>query len=151
MSAYRAGTRALSLTTIETPFFGLGYPRYTGPQVAYWHLTMHMHVDITRMLVEGREEQYLRHFFRDFAYHPAAMPESEVQQYITQMRSPGTLRGGLQPYGYIPQMAAQTAELTKDIFAAATEKGVADLINTSSVGAQNIFSHLPIRPVARPG
>jgi hypothetical protein len=32
-----------------------------------------------RLLVEGREEQYLGHFFRDFAYNPTAMPESEVQ------------------------------------------------------------------------
>ena len=36
---------------------------------------MHMNMDITRFLVEGREEQYLRHFFRDFAYNPAAIPE----------------------------------------------------------------------------
>ena len=112
--AYRAQDRALSLATIETPFFGLDYPGYTDPQVAYWHLTMHMHTDITQLLIEGHEEPYLRHFFRDFAYNPAAMPEPEVQQYITQMRQPGNLRGGLQHYGYIPKMAAQTAELTKN-------------------------------------
>ena len=112
--AYRAQNRALSLATIETPFFGLDYPGYTDPQVAYWHLTMHMHVDITQLLIEGHEEPYLRHFFRDFAYNPSAMPEAEVQQYITQMRQPGNLRGGLQHYGYIPKMAAQTAELTKN-------------------------------------
>lgn len=111
--AYKAVDRALSLATIETPFFGLDYPGYTDPQVAYWHLAMHMHVDITQLLVEGREDQYLRHFFRDFAYNPAAMPESEVQQYITTMRQPGNLRGGLNHYGYIPEMAAQTAELTR--------------------------------------
>jgi pimeloyl-ACP methyl ester carboxylesterase len=111
--AYTASNRALSLATIETPFFGLDYPGYTDPQVAYWHLGMHMNVDITQFLVEGREEPYLRHFFRDFAYNPSAMPESEVQQYITQMRQPGNLRGGLRHYGVIPQMAAQAAELTK--------------------------------------
>jgi pimeloyl-ACP methyl ester carboxylesterase len=75
---------------------------------------MHMNMDITRFLVEGREEQYLRHFFRDFAYNPTAVPESEVQQYIMQMRQPGSLRASLNHYGYIPQMAAQTAELTKE-------------------------------------
>jgi hypothetical protein len=65
-----ASDRALSIATIETPFFGLDYPGYVDPQVAYWHLGMHMHVDITQFLVEGREEHYLRHFFRDFAYNP---------------------------------------------------------------------------------
>ena len=110
---YRAPTRALSLATIETPCFGLEFPGYTDPRTTYWHLGMHMNMDVTLFLVEGREEQYLRHFFRDFAYNPAAVPESEVQQYVMQMRQPGNLRASLYHYGYIPQMALQTAELTK--------------------------------------
>jgi pimeloyl-ACP methyl ester carboxylesterase len=111
--AYLASGHALSLATIETPFFGLSFPGYVDPRVPYWHLGMHMNMDITRFLIEGREEQYLRHFFRDFAYNPAAFPESEVQQYVMQMQQPGNLRASLNHYGYIPQMAAQTAELAK--------------------------------------
>ncbi|WP_166365662.1 alpha/beta fold hydrolase [Pseudomonas akapageensis] len=111
--AYMASNRALSLSTIETPFFGLDFPGYVDPRVAYWHLSMHMNMDITRMLIEGREEQYLRHFFRDFAYNPSAFSEEEVQQYVMQMRQPGNLRASLNHYGYIPQMAEQTAELAK--------------------------------------
>jgi pimeloyl-ACP methyl ester carboxylesterase len=109
--AYMATGRALSLSTIETPFFGLDYPGYVDPRVAYWHLGMHMNMDITRFLVEGREEQYLRHFFRDFAYNPTAVSESEIQAYAMQMRQPGNLRASLNLYGYIPQMAEQTSEL----------------------------------------
>src|SRR6476659_999047 len=67
----------LSLATIETPFFGLDYPGYNDPRVAYWHLGMHANMDIARFLIEGREEQYLRHFFRDFAYNPSAIPEED--------------------------------------------------------------------------
>jgi len=111
--AYLASDRALSLATIETPFFGLSFPGYVDPRVAYWHLGMHMNMDITRFLVEGREEEYLRHFFRDFAYDPTAIPEEEIQRYAMQMRQPGNLRASLNHYGYIPQMAEQTAELTK--------------------------------------
>ena len=112
--AYMASDRALSLATVETPFFGLNYPGYVDPRVPYWHLSMHMNMDITRFLVEGREEQYLRHFFRDFAYNPAAVPEEEVIRYATQMRQPGNLRASLNHYGYIPQMAEQTSELAKN-------------------------------------
>lgn len=112
--AYLAAGRALSLATIETPFFGLDYPGYVDPRVAYWHLGMHMNMDITHFLVAGREEQYLRHFFRDFAYNPAAVPEAEVQAYARQMRQPGNLRAGLNLYGYIPQIAEQTRQLTAD-------------------------------------
>jgi pimeloyl-ACP methyl ester carboxylesterase len=108
--AYLATARALSLSTIETPFFGLDYPGYVDPLVAYWHLGMHMNMDMTRFLVEGREEQYLRHFFRDFAYNPTAVPESEIQAYAIQLRQPGNLRSSLNLYGCIPQMAEQTRE-----------------------------------------
>jgi pimeloyl-ACP methyl ester carboxylesterase len=90
--AYMSGERALSLATIETPFFGLDYPDYVDPRVAYWHLNMHANMDITRFLIEGREEQYLRHFFRDFAYNPDAIPEEEVRLYVMQMKQPGNLR-----------------------------------------------------------
>jgi pimeloyl-ACP methyl ester carboxylesterase len=111
--AYLASDGAMSLATIETPFFGLSYPGYVDPRVPYWHLGMHMNMDVTRALVEGREEQYLRHFFRDFAYNPDTMSEEEVQFYIMQMRQPGNLRASLNHYGYIPQMAEQTKELTR--------------------------------------
>lgn len=111
--AYLSKGRARSLATIETPFFGLDFPGYVDPRVPYWHLGMHMNMDVTRFLVEGREEQYLRHFFRDFAYNPSAIPEEEVQQYVMQMCQPGNLRASLNHYGYIPQMAAQTGELAK--------------------------------------
>jgi pimeloyl-ACP methyl ester carboxylesterase len=111
--AYLAQSRAISLATIETPFFGLDFPGYVDPRVSYWHLGMHMNMDVTRFLIEGREEQYLRHFFRDFAYNPTAMLEEEVQQYVMQMRQPGNLRASLNHYGYIPQMAKQTGELAR--------------------------------------
>ncbi|MGH8559975.1 MAG: hypothetical protein ACRESZ_21480 [Methylococcales bacterium] len=112
--AYMAPGRALSLATIETPFFGLNFPGHVDPRITYWHLNMHMNMDITRFLIEGREELYLRHFFRDFAHNPVAIPEEEVRGYAMQMRQPGNLRASLNHYGYIPQMAEQTAELARN-------------------------------------
>jgi pimeloyl-ACP methyl ester carboxylesterase len=111
--AYLASNRALSLATIETPFFGLSFPGYVDPRVPYWHFGMHLHMDMTRSLVEGREDQYLRHFFRDFAYNPEAISDEELQFYVMQMRQPGNLRASLNYYGYVPQMAEQTKELTR--------------------------------------
>jgi pimeloyl-ACP methyl ester carboxylesterase len=111
--AYMAAGRARSLSTIETPFFGLNFPGYVDPRVTYWHLAMHENMDVTTFLVQGREDVYLRHFFRDFAYNPDAMPEEDVEFYVMQMRQPGNLRASLNLYGYIPQMAEQTKELTR--------------------------------------
>jgi hypothetical protein len=73
-----------------------------------------MNMDITAFLIDGCEDRYLRHFFRDFAYNPDAIPEEEVERYVMQMRQPGNLRASLNHYGYIPQMAEQTAELTRE-------------------------------------
>ena len=111
--AYMAGKRALSLATIETPFFGLDYPNYVDPRVPYWHLSMHSNMDIARFLIEGREEQYLRHFFRDFAYNPNAISEDELQRYVMQMKQPGNLRASLNHYAFIDEKAAQLAEFAK--------------------------------------
>src|SRR3954452_4192242 len=111
--AYMAGKRALSLATIQTPFFGLDYENYVDPRVPYWHLSMHANMDIARFLIEGREEQYLRHFFRDFAYNPNVIREEELQRYVMQMKQPGNLRASLNHYAFIDEKAAQLAEFAK--------------------------------------
>ncbi len=38
----------------------------------------------------------------------------KIERYVAQMRQPGTLRASLNHYGYIPQMAEQTAELARE-------------------------------------
>jgi pimeloyl-ACP methyl ester carboxylesterase len=112
--AYLAKGRALSLATIETPFFGLSYDGYVDPRIPYWHLGMHASMDIARFLIEGREEAYLRHFFRDFAYNPDAISDEEVQAYAIQMKQPGNLRASLNHYGFIPEKSEQLAGLAKE-------------------------------------
>ncbi len=74
---------------------------------------MHANMDIARFLIEGREEQYLRHFFRDFAYKPNAISEEEIAYYVMQMRQPGNLRASLNHYAFIPEKAAQLAAFAK--------------------------------------
>lgn len=110
--AYMVEQRALSLATIETPFFGLDFPGYVDPRITYRHLGMHLNMDISRFLIGGREDGYLRHFFRDFAYDPEAISEDDVQHYVMQMRQPGNLRASLNLYGVIPEAATQTAQMT---------------------------------------
>ncbi len=112
--AYMAKSRALSLATIETPFFGLSYDGYVDPRIPYWHLGMHASMDVARFLIEGREEQYLRHFFRDFAYDPEAISEEDLQGYVMQMKQPGNLRASLNHYAWLSEKAAQLAEFAKE-------------------------------------
>src|SRR6478609_10695016 len=109
----RIGPRRITCQVRDT-FLRIELPRIrrsASPLLASGDAHEHGHHPIA---CRGREEQYLRHFFRDFAYNPTAVPESEVQQYVMHMRQPGSLRASLNHCGYIPQMAAQTAELTID-------------------------------------
>jgi hypothetical protein len=81
------GTKALESSSIPSigpsfvaghnrnSIFGLSFSGYVDTRVPYWHLGMHMNMDVTRFLIEGREEQYLRHLFRNFAFNPAALSE----------------------------------------------------------------------------
>src|SRR4029079_15319665 len=48
--AYLAPGRAVSLAAFETPSFGLNYPGCVDPRVPYWHLGMHINMDISRLL-----------------------------------------------------------------------------------------------------
>jgi pimeloyl-ACP methyl ester carboxylesterase len=112
--AYMAGKRALSLSVIEAPYFGIDYPGRIDPNSAYWHLEMHASMDIAHFLIQGREDVYLRHFFRDFAYNPEAISEEDIQYYVMQMRQPGNLRASLNHYANTDEKSAQLAEFAKE-------------------------------------
>ena len=130
-----ASERALSLATIETPFFGLKFPGYIDPRVAYWHLGMHMNMDITRFLVEGREEQYLRHFhfygkvplalvegrertyfehfWNDFASDPKhSVPEADRIIYAKAYAQTGGMRAGFEYFRNFERDAEDFAQLS---------------------------------------
>lgn len=145
--AYMAKGAALSLATIETPFFGLAYDGYVDPRVPYWHLGMHASMDVARFLIEGREEQYLRHFFRDFAYNPDAIPEDDVQQYVMQMRQPGNLRASLNHYAWVPEKSSQLAQFAKTPLAIPVMAWAGD----RSFGAHCIDSARALTPNAEGG
>jgi len=108
---------------------------------------MHASMDVARFLIEGREEQYLRHFFRDFAHNPEAIPEEEVQRYVMQMRQPGNLRASLNHYGFIPEKSAQLADFAK------RQLGIPMLAwaGRRSFGEHCIQSARALSPLARGG
>ncbi len=112
--AYMAGKRALSLSVVDAPYFGIDYPGRIDPHSAYWHLKMHANMDIAFSLIQGREDIYLRHFFRDFAYNPGAISEEDTQYYVMQMRQPGNLRASLNHYANTEQKSVQLAEFAKN-------------------------------------
>jgi len=74
-----------------------------GPQVPQvirerWHSYFHQQFDLPEKLIEGREEIYLRHIFRDWSINKYILTDHEVAQYVKAYSQPGALRGGFSYY-----------------------------------------------------
>ena len=63
-----------------------------------WHSYFHQQFDLPEKLIEGREEIYLRHIFRDWCLNKCPISDEEVAHYVTAYRQPGALRGGFNYY-----------------------------------------------------
>jgi pimeloyl-ACP methyl ester carboxylesterase len=63
-----------------------------------WHSYFHQQFDLPEKLIEGREEIYLRHIFRDWTINKYPPSPEEVQQYVRAYSQPGALRGGFSYY-----------------------------------------------------
>jgi haloacetate dehalogenase len=76
---------------------------------ARWHWFFHQVPDLPEALTAGREEIYLRHMYKAWAYNPAAIEEEAVQEYLRCFRQPGAMRAGFEDY-----RAAATLDLEHD-------------------------------------
>ncbi len=63
-----------------------------------WHSYFHQQFDLPEKLIEGREEVYLRHIFRDWTINKYPPSPEEVEQYVRAYSQPGALRGGFSYY-----------------------------------------------------
>ncbi|MFQ6026315.1 MAG: alpha/beta fold hydrolase [Dehalococcoidia bacterium] len=63
-----------------------------------WHSYFHQQFDLPEKLIEGREEIYLRHIFRDWCINKYILTNEEVAQYVKAYSQPGALRGGFNYY-----------------------------------------------------
>ncbi|MBI1848345.1 MAG: alpha/beta hydrolase [Candidatus Rokubacteria bacterium] len=74
-----------------------------------WHWFFHQVPDLPEALTEGREEIYLRHFYRSGTWNPAAIEEEAIQEYVRCFRQPGAMRAGFEDY-----RAGATVDLEHD-------------------------------------
>lgn len=111
--AYLIADRVLSLVMIEAPFWGIESENVPDLSKLFWHIQMHQDVDLATSLIQGKEDIYLDHFFRDYAFNTDAITPHERDQYINAIKRAGTLRGSLMHYNAIPQSAKQLSELSK--------------------------------------
>ena len=63
-----------------------------------WHSYFHQQFDLPEKLIEGREEVYLRHIFKDWTINKYPPSATEVAEYVRAYSQPGALRGGFSYY-----------------------------------------------------
>ena len=70
------------------------------PQVVRerWHSYFHQQFDLPERLIQGNEEVYLRHIFRDWSINKYLFTDEEVAEYVRAYSQPGALRGGFNYY-----------------------------------------------------
>jgi haloacetate dehalogenase len=72
-----------------------------------WFFLFNQIQDLPEALISGREEIWLRHFFRTWSYNPEMMSDEEVAVYVTNYSQPGALRGAFDDYRAGPEDVAQ--------------------------------------------
>lgn len=60
-----------------------------------WHFAFHGARDVAELLVTGREQPYLQHFFAVRSFNPSAI---ELDRYVEAYSAPGAMRAGFELY-----------------------------------------------------
>lgn len=75
-----------------------------------WHFTFHEAHDVPELLVEGREETYLRWFYETFSFSPDAIGDDEVAEYLRYYSGRDSLTAGFEYYRALEQDVAANAD-----------------------------------------
>ena len=78
-----------------------------------WWATFHQTPDVPEALVQGKEMMYLSWFFHNLAYNPAAITQTDINEYVTHYSAPGGMRAGFEYYRAFPQDAIQNMNYSK--------------------------------------
>src|SRR6476646_1786197 len=72
-----------------------------------WWATFHQTPDVPEALVQGKEMMYLSWFFHNLPFNPAAITQTDINEYVTHYSAPGGMRAGFEYYRAFPQDAIQ--------------------------------------------
>ena len=76
-----------------------------------WHHAFHHTADLPEFLTAGREREYLKWFFRNFAWRADAIPDAAIDEFARCYSAPGGMRAGFAYYRAAAQDARDNAAL----------------------------------------
>ena len=78
-----------------------------------WWAVFHQTPDVSEALVEGKESMYLTWFFHNLVFNPAAIKQTDINEYVSHYSAPGGMRAGFEYYRAFPQDAIQNINYSK--------------------------------------
>ena len=78
-----------------------------------WWVIFHQTPGVPEALVEGREQEYLSWFFQNLPFNPAAITQTDINEYVSHYSAPGGMRAGFEYYRAFPQDAIQNMNYSK--------------------------------------
>lgn len=67
-------------------------------RLGYWFFLFHLVPDLPEALITGRQAVWLRHFFSDWCFDPAAISGEAFDTYVRAYQAPGAVRGAMADY-----------------------------------------------------
>ena len=78
-----------------------------------WWSSFHQTPDIPETLVQGKEMMYLSWFYRNLAYNPSAITQTDINEFVSHYSAPGGMHAGFEYYRVFPQDAIQNINYSK--------------------------------------
>ncbi|HZB64667.1 MAG TPA: alpha/beta hydrolase [Nitrososphaeraceae archaeon] len=72
-----------------------------------WWRSFHQTPDVPEALVQGKEMMYLSWFYRNLAYNPSALTQTDINEFVSHYSAPGGMRAGFEYYRAFPEDAIQ--------------------------------------------
>ncbi|WWC68185.1 uncharacterized protein I206_102108 [Kwoniella pini CBS 10737] len=92
-----------ALITFEAPIPGTkSYdkattdPKSTWPFL--WHFFFHNQADLPELLIQGKEKEYIGHFYHRLCFDPSFLTDQDLEVYTKAFSAPGGIRCGLDTY-----------------------------------------------------
>lgn len=110
----------------------------------YWHMGFQMTPDLPEMLIAGKEREYLKWFFNNFAASPNALTEDEIEHYVCAYSADGAMHAAFEHYRAMPKAAEQNRKNFKEklnmpVLALGGEKSMGDLpLNSLRLVAEDV-------------
>ncbi|WP_280239178.1 alpha/beta fold hydrolase [Nocardia abscessus] len=94
-AAHRDAIRRLAIVDMFIPGDGLSLEDHGG---ARWHHGFHVEPGLAEQLISGREEIYLRWFYRNYAYRDDVFSDDDVAEFVRNYSDPESLHAGFEYY-----------------------------------------------------